>query len=159
MKHFKVQIKEYNEQDNNEILVKEYIVKRVPRIKYREIEQLQLEILEEFFVNNLSIGTTIKDDTTWDKMCTLAKMLPVVGKAKAGFNLSEIEDDLTQLGTIFFTSAIREDNLRVTPDDVAENPSLISQLHYLDLLLPIAEMGKRIEKRLTQIMSQIQNDE
>lgn len=159
MKHFKIQIKEYDEINDTDIVTKEYIIKRVPRIKYREVELLQLEILEEFFVNNLSIGTTIKDDVVWDKMCTLVNMLPFVGKGKKGFDLNEIEDDLTQIGRIFFTTAIDEDKDRVTPDDVAEKPSLISKLHYFDLLLPIAEMGKRVEKRLNERMKTLQDDE
>lgn len=147
MKHFKIQVKEYDEINELDIVKKEYTVKRVPRIKYREVEQLQLEILEEFFLNNLSIGTTIKDDVVWNKMCDLVKMLPVVGKAKNGFNLNEIEDDLAQIGSIFFTTAITEDFDNVTPDDVATKPSLICKLHYFDLLHPMIEMGKRIEKK------------
>lgn len=147
MDNFKVEYK-----DKLGEIVKVDKVYRVKRDKLKDIIDLQQDLLYSFFKSNASIGQVIADSVNWKNIEKLAKMLPVVGEEKLGFDLSSIENDLSQLLTIFFTQSIDENGNLINSEE-AYKPSLIAELHQLDYYGAVQESAKKIyQERLKDDM-------
>lgn len=108
-------------------------VKRVTRVKYKDLIVLQQKLLHFFLTNNGNVGACIADDACWSVIEKTAKLLAVVGGGE--IKLSLLEDDLEQLSNIFFTTSTIEELSqyagigKMIEAETWYKPSLISQLH------------------------------
>ena len=116
---------------------------RVKRKQLKDLIVLQEELVYAFYKTNGGIGSIIADSSYWNTMEKIAKMLPIIGEEKPGINLSSLEEDLSQLTTIFFTQSVDENGDLIIGDNIFEQ-SLISELHKLDYFDAGKKAGKRI---------------
>ena len=98
------------------------VLKRVPRAKLKELLTLVERLTAVFLINNGSMGDILSDDNNWNLMKQVARIIPVVGNDKPGFDIDKLQDDYEQLCYLFFCAA----NLA---NDENYKDSLISQLH------------------------------
>lgn len=118
-------------------------VKRVPRKKLHDLIVLQQDLLYAFLKNNASVGSVIASNSNWSTIEKIAKLLPVIGEEKPGINLDELEDDISQITSIFFTQSVDENGMILNTDE-GYKPSLIAELHQLDYYGNARDAAKKI---------------
>jgi hypothetical protein len=129
------------------------IIKPVSWKKLDEVELLQYEILKAAYEVNFSLSALFKPSNKqfWNNAKKLAKLLPVVGQDKPGFNPEKI-DSMDELCRIFVSTSPGRMNMTgaVWGEESALQPSEISRIHHLNfiqLLIRLEEMESNQETK------------
>lgn len=131
-----------------------------------DVINLQEKLLKDFVEHDGRLAGLLSNNSTWDTMTRLASLLPVVGEEAVGFDIEAIaqQNDIAQLGRIFFSESIKDDLTRETDKDgnVINSPSLIAKIHDINfsatLFRLVRERGQQErEKQLTEINENLKN--
>lgn len=131
--------------NNNEVVKTDRII-RVKRSKLKDLIYLQEELLYNFVNYNAKIGSLLADDSCWDLLKKISKMLNVIGEEKSGINLDLLEDDIKQIIEIFFTTSVDEEGNILQDVDIFQ-PSKLSELHHLDYFNNIKKAVQKVLKQ------------
>lgn len=126
------------------------IAKPVSWSKLEDVELLQLAILENAYENNFSLGSIFKKSNNifWDNAKKLAKLIPIVGNDKPGFDPTKIED-MDHLCSIFISTTPGR-NYKIGAIDVGEDtiePSLICKIHYLNFIQLLVQVETKLKNK------------
>lgn len=119
----------------------------------RDVIAIQDELIKHLVLNNACIGALVNDDVVWEAMLSMAKILPVVGKEKPGFEIESIAEagDIAQLGRIFFTESITSLGQHETDengDRPLTKPSSIARIHDLNFHSPLFQYNEERQEAL-----------
>lgn len=103
------------------------IVKPVSWKILEDVEELQYQLIQTFYYNDLYIGSTIRKKNVdfWDNAKKLAAIMPIVGKEDPGFNPENI-DDPDMLCRIFLTASLEKNKMGQI--EATKNPLLPSDI-------------------------------
>ncbi|NJN10037.1 MAG: hypothetical protein HC836_48495 [Richelia sp. RM2_1_2] len=120
-------------------------------------------LIKSFVEHDGRLASLIIDSNTWNAMERLAKMLPVVGQDKPGFDIEQIAEsgDIAQLGRIFFSENIADDLNRDRDSDgnIINSPSLIAKIHDINFSATLYLMiREREEAQQKQRMEKLESN-
>lgn len=132
------------------------VIKPLIRKDLKTFFSLYEELLASCIEKNYAIGSIIAEDSNWELMTKMAKLLPIEAEEKKGLNISSIENEFEILTKLFISTSIDEETGAVKADDSNFQPGMLARLNGFDFFTVMQKQTQEKLKGQIELMQMIQ---